>query len=66
MAPRADGKTPNRALRVSDELWAKFGVACDALGISRSDELRLHMNAVIDAYETKQRRIAREAPVAAE
>lgn len=65
MAPRADGKTPNRALRVSDDLWARFGAACDALEISRSDELRLHMVAVVEEFERKQQRKARDAAAAA-
>jgi hypothetical protein len=65
MAPRSDNKTPNRVVRVPDELWERFGAACEALGISRSDQLRLHMNAFADEYERKQRARAREAAAAA-
>jgi hypothetical protein len=61
MAPRADGKTPNRVVRIDDETWADFGLACEALGTNRSDELRRHVKAVIAAWKREQRQIAREA-----
>jgi hypothetical protein len=57
---RPDNKTPNRVIRVSDELWARYGAACDAMEISRSSEMRLHMLSVAEAFERKQRRSVRE------
>lgn len=58
---RPDNKTPNRVIRVSNELWARYGAACDAMEISRSSEMRLHMQAVAEAFERKQRRGVRES-----
>lgn len=65
MTPRADGKTPQRVIRVSDELWERFGEACDAVGISRSDQVRLQMSAFIEEHERKLERRARAAASAA-
>lgn len=57
---RRSGASLTRTVLIEDRTWKPFGMACDALGISRSDELRLHMNAVVEEFERKQRRIARE------
>jgi hypothetical protein len=61
MAPRADGKTPQRVVRIDDETWEEFGLACEALGHSRSDEFRTHAKAVIAAWKREQRREAAAA-----
>lgn len=55
------GKTPGRVIRVKDELWEKYGVACEAMSTTRSDDIRRHMAARVAEYERVQRRIAREA-----
>ena len=36
-------KTPNRVIRVDDQLWRDYGEACEAEGTTRSDDLRAHM-----------------------
>jgi hypothetical protein len=51
----------NRAFRVSDDLWERYGLACKRLATTRSDELRRHMMAVVAVDEREQRRIARES-----
>lgn len=65
MAPRADGKTPQRVIRVSDELWARFGAACDAIGTSRSDQLRVYMSGFADESERRQLQKSRATAAAA-
>lgn len=65
MTPPASNNTPQRVVRVQNELWERFGEACAAVGISRSDELRLHMSAFVEEYERKQQRRAREAAASA-
>ncbi len=55
------GNTPNRVIRVSDDDWAAYGEAVEDMGSNRSDDLRRHIKATIDAYRSKQRRIARES-----
>lgn len=64
MAPRPDGRTPQRVVRVSNELWERFGVACDAIGTSRSDQLRVYMSNFVEEFERKQERKARTAATA--
>ena len=64
MAPRQEGKTPQRVVRVSDDLWERYGAACEAMGTSRSDDLRVHMSMVAANYEREQRKIARETAAA--
>jgi hypothetical protein len=64
MAPRADGKTPQRVVRIDDETWAEYGLACAALGISRSDDLRMRAKERIAEWKREQRREARDAAAA--
>lgn len=64
MAPRADGRTPNRVVRIDDKTWEEFGLACDELGTNRSDEIRRHVKAVIATWKREQRQLARDAPTA--
>jgi len=65
MAPRADGKTPQRVVRIDDETWAEYGLACAALGISRSDDLRMRAKERIAEWKRNQRREARDTAMAA-
>ncbi len=39
-APRRQGKTPHRQVRVEDDLWERCGQATEALGTDRSGWLR--------------------------
>lgn len=55
------GNTPNRVIRVNDDDWAAYGEAVEAMGSNRSDDLRRHIKATIEAHQRKQRRIARES-----
>jgi hypothetical protein len=47
-------KTPHRNIRVDDELWADYGNVCDAKGTTRSDDLRAHMTAEVEAWKADQ------------
>jgi hypothetical protein len=57
---RADGKTPNRVIRIDDETWAAYLRVCDARGISRSDAIRMNIKREIAEFERDERRAARE------
>jgi hypothetical protein len=56
MAPR--DPMPNRVVRVSDDDWSAYGEACAAKGISRSDDLRMHIKREIAAWRKQQRETA--------
>jgi hypothetical protein len=60
MAARADGKTPNRVVRIDDETWDAYARVCDARGISRADAIRQSIKREIAEFEREERRIARE------
>ena len=47
-------KTPNRAIRIDDELWRDYGAACEDEGITRSDDLRAHMLRKVRAWRRRQ------------
>jgi hypothetical protein len=47
-------KTPNRAIRVDDELWTDYGEACEAEGSTRSDDLRAHMTRKVRTWKRHQ------------
>lgn len=47
-------KTPNRAIRIDDDLWRDYGAACEAEGTTRSDEIRAHMTRKVRAWKRKQ------------
>jgi hypothetical protein len=64
MAPRGDGKTPNRVVRIDDETWAAYARVCEARGISRADAIRLNIKREIADFEREQRRAARESAAA--
>lgn len=46
-------------IRIDDPTWAAYGAACDAKGISRSDDIRMHVKAVVADFERQARRDAR-------
>jgi len=49
-------KTPNRAIRIDDELWRDYGDACEKEGTTRSEDLRAHMVRKVKAWrKTKGR-----------
>lgn len=66
MAPRGDGKTPNRVVRIDTETWDAYARVCEARGISRADDLRMYIKRQIADYEREQRRIARETAEASQ
>lgn len=45
----------NRVVRVPDEDWAAYQDACAAKGISRSDDLRMHIKREIAAHKRQLR-----------
>jgi hypothetical protein len=57
----ASGATPQRVIRIDDETWTDYGLACETLGHSRSDDIRTHVKAVVAEWKREQRRIARES-----
>jgi len=58
--PATSGRTPGRVIRLSDELWNDYELACAALGTNRSDDIRRHVTAVVAAWKREQRRVVRE------
>jgi hypothetical protein len=56
-------KTPNRVIRVEDELWREYGEACAAEGIKRSDDLRAHMTRKVKAWKRKLANPVKDEPV---
>ena len=53
-------KTPNRVIRVDEELWVAYGQACEAEGILRSDDLRAHMLRKVRAWRRRTKAEERE------
>ncbi len=49
---------PNRVVRVSNEDWDAYQSACDAKGISRSDDLRMYIKREVAKWRKEQRDIA--------
>ncbi len=47
-------KTPNRVIRVDDDLWRDYTAACEAEGVTRSDDLRAHMLRKVRAWKRRQ------------
>lgn len=47
-------KTPNRAIRIEDDLWRDYGEACEADGTTRSDDVRAHMIRKVRAWKRKK------------
>jgi hypothetical protein len=46
---------PNRVVRVSDDDWSAYQEACDEKGISRSDDLRMHIKKEIAVHRRRQK-----------
>lgn len=46
-------------IRIDEATWAAYGAACEAKGISRSDDIRMHVKAVVADFERQQRRDSR-------
>jgi hypothetical protein len=46
-------KTPNRVIRVDDDLWRDYGAACEAEGVTRSDDMRAHMLRKVRAWKRR-------------
>lgn len=55
-------KTPNRVIRVDDELWADYGRACEAEGTTRSEDLRAHMFRKVRAWKRRTRTSETQEP----
>jgi hypothetical protein len=47
-------KTPNRVIRVEEDLWRDYGEACAAEDTRRSDDLRAHMTRKVRAWKRRQ------------
>ena len=47
-------KSPNRVIRVDDDLWREYGAACEADGVKRSDDLRIYMVRKVKAWKRRQ------------
>lgn len=43
--------TPNRVIRIEDDLWDAYGRAVAAKGSNRTAELRAHMQRVVRAHK---------------
>jgi hypothetical protein len=48
---------PNRVVRVSEDDWTAYQQACDAKGISRSDDLRMYIKREVAKWRKEQRDI---------
>ncbi|MFJ6239834.1 hypothetical protein ACIQH0_37945 [Streptomyces griseus] len=42
--------TPGRMIRIDDEMWELYGQLCAEEGTTRTDELRRHVHARVNAY----------------
>lgn len=47
--------TPGRVIRVDDETWAAYGQACEAKGLARAADIRVHINREIAKWRKEQR-----------
>ena len=48
-------RTPNRAIRIDDDLWRDYGEACAAEETTRSDDLRTHMIRKVRTWKRRQK-----------
>lgn len=56
MVSRAkDTHTTNRVVRIDDEDWAAYEQACEAKGLTRSADIRMHIKREVAAWRRKQR-----------
>ncbi len=58
----ARGRQPTRAIRVPDALWADYDAACEALGLSRSEDLVAHMEQRVRAWKRRHPAAGRADP----
>jgi hypothetical protein len=49
-------KTPNRVIRVDGDLWRDYTAACEAEGVTRSDDLRAYMLRKVRAWKRRAAR----------
>jgi hypothetical protein len=55
MASRAkDTHTTNRVVRIDDEDWAAYELACKDKGLTRSADIRMHIKREIAAHKRRQ------------
>lgn len=47
--------TPGRVVRVDDETWTAYAEACADKGISRADDIRMHIKREVAAYKRRHR-----------
>ena len=47
-------KTPNRVIRVANDLWRDYGAVCETDGATRSDDLRAYMLRRVKAWKRRQ------------
>lgn len=45
----------NRVIRVEDEDWAAYELACKDKGLSRAADLRMHIKREVTAFRRRQR-----------
>lgn len=56
MVSRAkDTHTTNRVIRIEDDDWRDFELACKDKGLTRSADLRMHIKREVAAWRRKQR-----------
>ncbi|MEV4438222.1 hypothetical protein AB0K09_04260 [Streptomyces sp. NPDC049577] len=61
MVSRAkDTHTTNRVVRIDDEDWAAYELACKAKGLTRSADIRMHVKREVAAWRRQQREVAAE------
>jgi hypothetical protein len=53
-----DTHTTNRVVRIDDEDWAAYELACKAKGLTRSADIRMHIKHEVAAWHRAQRREA--------
>lgn len=53
-----DTHTPNRVFRAEEGLWRDYGEACEVEGVTRSDDLRAHMQRRVRAWKREQAKAA--------
>ncbi len=59
MVSRAkDTHMTNRVVRIDDEDWAAYELACKDKGLTRSADLRMHIKHEVAAYRRRQRAAA--------
>lgn len=61
MVSRAkDTHTTNRVVRIDDEDWAAYELACKDKGLNRSADIRMHIKHEVTAWRRRQPEQARD------